>query len=454
MINKKQKVMAIALMCCATWPMLAAGETLSQAVAQTLKTNPDILAAVNERRARNEELSQARAGYNPNADLTAGYGHERSKNDTTRAQGRDNVHYNRKETALNIRQMLFDGFTTRSEVQRQTARINSAAHQIHATSENTALRAAEVYLDVLRRETLLGMAKDNLAAHEETYERIQKRSESGVGRRSDLDQVNGRRALATSNVIADETNLVDAETNYLRVVGTLPQSELQSPVIPADALPANLEEAVELALANHPVAQVAQADVEATKAQHEASKGALYPRFDFEMEGSWHDNLDGQKGLNQDALAMVRMRYNLINGGKDLARRAQTAHLINEAKEVRNRAHREIVESMRLSWSAYEANKKQLEYLRQHMESSKVTREAYGKQFNIGRRTLLDLLDSENEYFQAARAFTNAQNDMNLAQFRILAAMGKLVETLGVSLPAEADPAIKKDSGHIYPVSP
>ena len=176
-------------------------------------------------------------------------------------------------------------------------------------------------------------------------------------------------------------------------------------------------------------------DVAATVAQHEASKQAFYPRFDLELGARYGDDLDGTEGRDDDMTAMLRMRYNLFAGGKDKARSAQTARLINEAKEVRNNTYRQVVESMRLSWAAYEATQQQLTYLENYVTASEKTRGAYAKQFNLGKRTLLDLLDTENELFEARRARVNAWHDNQLAQYRILVAMGKLKEYLGVQLP-------------------
>ena len=417
----------------------ASAVTLQEVVKKTIASNPDVLIETNERLARDEEREQARAGYFPTVDLTAGYGHEWSNNPTTRAvRPPKTEEFTRGEAGINLRQMLFDGFATSSEVERQAARVNSQAYRISGTTQNVAQRAVEVYLELLRREQLLTLAKQNLSAHEKTYDQIKLRSESGVGRGADLSQVEGRLALARTNVVAEENNLLDAKTNYLRVVGELPTDNLEKPSVTTQQMPTSMVEAVERAVANHPTLKSASADVEATRAQHRAAKNGFFPRFDLELSRTWDNELDGVDGSNEEFQAMVRMRWNLFNGGKDSARRKQTAHLINEAAEVRNSTHRQVVESIRLSWSAYEATKTQLVYRDQHVQSGTKTRDAYGKQFNIGQRSLLDLLDSENELFEANRAYVNADTDNLFSQYRILTGMGTLVESLELSQPVEA----------------
>jgi adhesin transport system outer membrane protein len=311
---------------------------------------------------------------------------------------------------------------------------------VRAAWESTALRTAEVYLEVLRRRDLARLARENLATHERIHGLIAQRTESGLGRSADLDQSESRVALARSNLVVEEANLLDAETNYLRVVGGLPDDPMPRPSPPQRLLPASLDQATAQAVAEHPTLKSAEADVQAAVAQHEAAKHAYYPRFDLELGRSWNDNLDGLEGYDNDGQLMVRMRYNLYNGGADQARVAETAHLINEAKEIRDRAHRQVVESIRLSWNALEANDQRLRPLRRHQQASEATRNAYRKQFDLGERTLLDLLDSENELFEARRAAANTEYDGVFSRYRVLAGMARLVEGLGVEPPSEAQP--------------
>jgi len=411
--------------------------SLQESVKKALATNPDIQIQIKERRARNEEVERARSGYFPTLDLSAGIGTERSRNTSTRTRGEDYSTLTRQEASLNARQMLFDGFATESEVERQRARVSSTAYTVHGTSETIALDAAEAHLNLIRSNSLLNLAEDNLKAHQRTFDQIKIRSDAGVGRRADLEQISGRLALANSNVIAAQGNYDDAMTGYIRVVGEAPGTTLIKPSKPTVG-PASREEAITMALEKHPTLKSAAADVEATRAQHKAAKNTFFPRFDLELSSSWNKDLDGQFGTNNDTQAMIRMRYNLFNGGGDKARRRQTAHLIEEAKEVKNRTHRQVIESMRLSWNAYQATEQQLVYLAEHVSASERTRDAYQKQFNIGQRTLLDLLNAENELFQAKQSYIDADFDNLFARFRILNAEGELLRSLSIELPKEA----------------
>jgi len=147
-----------------------------------------------------------------------------------------------------------------------------------------------------------------------------------------------------------------------------------------------------------------------------------------------NNDIDGTEGHADDLSAMVRMRFNLFRGGSDAARKRETAYNINEARDVRDRSLRQLEESIRLAWAAYETTGAQLPLLERQVEAARATRNAYEQQFNIGQRTLLDLLNSENEVLQARQSVVDARADHLLAQFRLLEAMGSLVDYLDVAV--------------------
>jgi adhesin transport system outer membrane protein len=246
-----------------------------------------------------------------------------------------------------------------------------------------------------------------------------------------LDQIAARLALAKSNYIAGENNLQDAVSNFYGVVGYLPEvSTLQRPAS-LDVSP-TVTAALETAFANHPQLKSADADIEAAKAQHKASKSPNRPTLTLEGDRTWNEDIDGIEGDNEDWVVALRLRYRLYNGGKDTSRNKQTASLLEEAQEIRNQTKRQVDEGMRLSWHAYESTKQQLKFLETYVSSVEATKEAYRKQFNIGKRSLLDLLNTENELLDAKTNYLNADYDQILSRYRILNAEGQLTSKLGI----------------------
>lgn len=406
----------------------ASALTLQEVIEHTLKTNPEVQAARQQVLAREKEVRLAKGGYLPTLDAELGIGREWTESPAT---GGEDVELTRKEAALRLRQMIYDGSETSSEVDRQKARYNSALFDTLDTEETVALQATQAYIEVLRQSELLQLLKSTLDEHQNIYDQMALRSDAGVGSRSDLDQISARLSLANSNYIAGQNNLQDAVSNFYGIVGYIPEA---STLVKPEGLaaPASIEDAVAKAFNNNPQLKSADADIEAAKAQYRASKGQYYPTLSLEGDRTWNEDIDGIEGDNEDWVIALRLRYNLYNGGSDSARKKQTAYLIEEAKEIRGNTKRQVEEGMRLSWHAYEYTQKQLNFLTSYSDSVVATREAYRKQFNIGKRSLLDLLNTENELLEAKTNYLNTSYDQLYSLYRIAQAEGELTNKLGI----------------------
>lgn len=410
-------------------------QTLPQAMQQALDVHPEIQAGVNSRLAADYQLKAAKGGYMPRVDLAAGYGREGTDSVTTRSGS--NNHWetlNRSESSLRLTQMVFDGFATSSEVGRQQATVNARAYSLLDASERTGLTVAQVYLDVLTRREFVRLAEENLKSHERIFDQIKLRTDRGVGSGADLDQAEARMAQARNNLITEQTNLADAETNYLSAVGQMPD-QLERPADFLALLPANLNEARAQMLENSPVLRSAEADIAAAEQQYEAAKSSFYPRFDAELGRTADNDLDGQNGHNNEWQAMLRMRFNLYAGGSNKADLESKSYLSNQALDIRNNALRQLTEELGLAWNALNNANAQVPIAQQYVDHSANVRTAYQRQFGLGERTLLDLLDSENELFSASRRLAEIKNVQLFSQYRIKATMGQLLKSQGVVAP-------------------
>ncbi|OHC26740.1 MAG: channel protein TolC [Pseudomonadales bacterium RIFCSPLOWO2_12_59_9] len=416
-------------------------QTLPQAMQAALDGHPEIQAGINRRLSADEQLQAAKGGYLPKVDLLAGTGREGTDTPGTRIGG--GGHYEsltRSESSLRLRQMVFDGFATSSEVGRQQATVNSRAYALLGDSERTALDVAQVYLDVLKREEMVRLADENLLRHQRVHDQIRLRTERGVGRTADFDQAEARLAQAKNNLITEQTNLADAQVNYFSVVGLDP-AELSLPQGFAGQLPANLLEARRAVQENSPLLRSAEADVAATEQQYEAAKSTFYPQVDAELSQSADNNLDGQTGHVNEWQAMLRMRYNLFAGGSDKANLQSKAYQTNEAMDIRNNALRVLSEEMGLAWNALTNAREQLPIASDYVDYNTRVREAYQKQFSLGERSLLDVLDSENELFTSQRRLEEIRFNELFTQYRIKATMGELLKSQGVVPPMAATPS-------------
>ncbi len=405
-------------------------QTLEETIRLTLRTNPDVLASQYSVDAAEELKNQARGGYFPSIDLVLAGGYENSNNTTTRALGEDDIDLTRSESSIRVTQLLFDGSSTRNFVRQQSALVDAALARLVGTQENVSLRAIQVYLEVLRRNEIVRLAERNLAHHDETLEKITERFESGVGTKVDVVQTRGRRAQAKSNVLLSQREAKNGVAEYFRVVGEYPEA-LSLPAA-VESLPQTLEEALELAKVNNPGIEAVEAELAATEAARKGARGAFYPRFDLELGATRNDDLDGSEGPNDDETAVVRMTYNLYRGGSDRARLNEAEAREFAARESLRSTQRAVEEDVTLIWNELQDILVRLEYLEAHVKSTEEVLEVYREQLTLGKRTLLDLLDVQNELLRAQIAKTTGDYVALLARYRVLAGTGQLLDTLEI----------------------
>ena len=401
--------------------------TLQDVVKKAIVSNPEVQARWHAFLAAGHEQDVARGGYFPRLDLTTGVGREKldSPNLPT-------TQYTRRGGALTLSQMLYDGFATRDEVARLAHARLVRYYEVLDASETTALEATRAYLDVLRYRELSRLAQENFAQHDQVFGQIQERVQAGVGRRVDLEQAGGRRALSQSNMLTEASNLHDVSARYLRIVGELPPGEMIAPALLDRGIPPDVETALKLAYQGSPSFNAAIENVRTAQAEARGRQSNFHPRIDLRASTDISYNREGIAGRRDDQVIELVLNYNLFKGGSDRAQVRQYAERLAQTKELRDKVCRDTRQTLSIAYNDIENLGRQLGFLDQHQLAIEKAREAYRKQFDIGQRTLLDLLDTENEYFQARRAYVNATHDHAIAHARTLAGMGTLLATLEV----------------------
>ena len=406
----------------------APASTLKDAVKKAIVSNPEVQARWHDFLASQDEVDVARGGYYPRLDLSAGVGRENIKQPSLPSDS-----FTRRGAALTLNQMLYDGFATKSEVTKLAYAKLTRYYEVLDATESTALEVTRAYEDVLRYRELSRLAQENYAQHKQIFDQIQQRVQAGVGRRVDLEQAGGRLALAQSNLLTEASNLHDVSARYQRIVGELPAGEMVSPELLKQGIPASIEEALKLAFQGSPAFNAAIENVRAAQAEIGTAKANFHPRVDLRASKDIAFNDNGVSGRRDDEIIELVLNYNLFKGGSDRARVNQFSKRLELARDLRDKSCRDIRQTLAIAYNDVGRLSKQLAFLDQHQLSIEKAREAYRKQFDIGQRTLLDLLDTENEYFQARRAYANANYDYAIAHARTLAGMGALVPALQVA---------------------
>jgi adhesin transport system outer membrane protein len=328
--------------------------TVQEAVSLAIETGPDMLKQADITEQTRQGLKQSYGGYLPSVDVTAGWGREDSNNTTTRGvlNNGSSKTLTRKELGVTARQMLFDGFAVKNDVEGNMSRLRAESLRTDGVAQDIALKVIEFFLSTNSAKHVMDLAKANLDSHLRIFSQIQKRSEGGVARKADLDQAEARVAFSRSQLVGTQVNYKDAQSNFQRLVG-IPAHGLIDPEVPVSALPKSLRSAIAMAINNNSILKATVSDVAVTKHKKKSRQAAFYPRLDLEVGATNNQNLDGVNGSNNDMTAMLRARWNLFAGGQDIASVRQASWEIQEAQETRVRAHREAEEAVRLAWAFY-----------------------------------------------------------------------------------------------------
>jgi len=334
---------------------------------------------------------------------------------------------------LTLTQMLFDGMLTPSEVKRLGFTKLNRYYDLLQASEATALATVQAYTDVVRYRELVQIGTDNYVEHKQSALQLEEGAKAGIRRGADVEQANGRLALAEANLVVELTNLHHASARYLNLVGELPPATL--PTLADDfrlgVLPATTQALLNDGLAGNPALNAALENARAAKQAVTARNAAMMPRLDLKLAASRESNPQGVMGESRVHGMTLDASGNLYRGGADTARQNQAGALSQQARELQDNACRDARQTLTIAFSDMRSLTDQRRYKDLQRLATEKSREAYRQQFNIGQRTLLDLLDSQTEFVEATRAYVNAHYSQIAAQARTLAGMGRLVAALG-----------------------
>lgn len=424
-IKLKQLSLAISLLSL-SFAVQAQVQTLKEVTQKAVSSNPEVLAKWHTFQSTASSRDAASGGYLPSINLNADAGRDTRDN----RFGKNEL--NRTSTSLSLNQMLFDGFLTRNQVKQLDHLKQVRLYELFDTSETIALEVVRAYSDVIRYRKLVSLSEDNYVRHRAVFEQIQAKAKAGVGRRVDLEQISGRLALAEANLITETSNLHDVSARFQRLVGSMPGKELESLTMLTSNLPTDIVNALNSAYGKHPGLLASMENIAAVNSGLQARRSAFQPRFDLRARAERGNNIDYVSGRTNNNTAEVVMTWNLFNGGSDKAKAQEAADQVNVAKDLRDKTCRDIRQTLSIAFNDTRKLTDQLGFLDQHQLSIEKARDAYRQQFEIGQRSLLDLLDTENELFQAKRAFANAEIDLYMAYARTHAGIGQLQSTLGL----------------------
>src|SRR6476620_10506030 len=423
-----------AVLLCAT---PAFGVELRDAVQAALSTNPEIRQAVANRVATQEERVQATGLWYPRVSVEGSAGVRSLRNPTRRAIGLADQTLYPIEGDLIVDQLVYDSGGREAEIRRQASRTDAAAARVEERSEYVALNVSRTYIDYLLQQRLVAIAQDNVTFHERLAGDLREGVAKGSISIADQQQAEERLQAARTRVTQAREDLDTAGITFRTLTG-MPVDSVSMPPDLSQCMPASLEEAEANARQANPRVREAMADLASAREEIRAARADLGPKFNIEARARAGHDIDGFEGRTTDLQALGVLRWTLYNGGQ---KEANVREQQRRADEVHGRLFertRAAEEDVRTAWSRLQNQTALATELEAQSRISDDLLLSYREQFNIGRRSLLDVLDAQNSRYNVQQQVETARLAKLYAQYRILAAENRLIECLGVAEPVAA----------------
>ena len=430
MLNRKTLVAGLVLLMAGSGQQ-ALAQSLQEVVAVAVNSNPEIAQAQYNKEAIQMERKQAQGLYAPRIDLEGSAGVRWLDNNTRRTLGIADEELYPLEAQLRGEWVAIDFGRRRGELLRQSARVDGASLRVLERSELIALQVTRQYLDVLLNQRVLAASQDNVAFHQSLVRDLTTGVQQGSISVADQQQSEERLQAALVRATEAEESLEKAKITLRRLSG-LDVSQATLPPALAELLPANLDEAVGLARTVNPMVREAEADVDAAHGLADSAKGDLYPRIGVDVTGRIGDDIDGFRGKTTDVQARAFLRWNLFDGGIN---RAKYQEMVRRASQERYKLfqyQREAEEDVRQAWNLMQTQGRVVTQLSTQSRVSDDLLLSYRSQFNVGRRSLLDVLDAQNTRFNVQVRLESARFSEIFARYQALAVTNRLLSGLGV----------------------
>ena len=391
---------------------------------EVINTNPEIKEALQVYEAVKNEVASARSGYKPRVVTDMSIGREVTDGVASNEEHRNMT---ASSAAVYARQNLYNGGGTGNLVNETKARMKSAAYEVLNVANKIFIGTVEAYLNTLMEYELLKLTQDNVNTQTEILEQIREKTESGFGRTSDLLNAQAKLALARANVISQQQNLKQATVKLHKSLGRFVNPEQLVAPKALYEFPESEEEVVKMAFSNYPALEVAKYNVLTRKYSMKRTESLYHPTLDAELRADYQNNTGGDVGDTKSYSAMLYLNYELYDGGRKKADKKMNYSQILKEHERTYIERRNLNEAVRLAWNIKTAEDRKHEFLFEHVSLTRDTLNAFKEEYELGRRTLLELLEMENSLQDAKKSLVESTYTAMSAHYRVLFVTGVLI---------------------------
>ncbi|QOZ67757.1 TolC family outer membrane protein [Bradyrhizobium arachidis] len=425
-----------ALALCCALPAAASAEALPEALAKAYQTNPQLNAERARQRATDENVPQALAGYRPQivASLSAGLQSVRNLLPDNTIQ---TANLKPWVIGVTVTQTLFNGFRTANNVRAAELQVQSGREALRNVGQGVLLDAVTAYTNVLANQSLVEAQRSNVAFLRETLAVTQRRLNAGDVTPTDTAQAEARLNRGLADLNAAEVALAVSQATYAQVIGN-PPSQLRAAEVVDRYLPKSREDAMTMAIRQHPAVMAAGFDVDVASTNIRVAEGALLPSASVQGSASKSRNNDPTLGTfaEDQASIVASVTAPIYDGGQAASQTRQAKEVSAQSRlvldQVRNQARTAAVSA----WVANEGAKIAVSASESEVKAATVALQGVQREAAGGQRTTVDVLNSQADLIQAKARLIGALRDRVIASYTLLSAVGHLdVKTLSLNTP-------------------
>lgn len=409
-------------------------QTLEEALVKAYLTNPELLAARAKLRATDEGVAQAVSDWRPTVSISADVGklHSASTGGSSSTSGAQNR--SPRSGSLTVAQNLYRGGRTTAEISRSENQVQAERARLLDTEQSVMLQTATAYMDVVRDQAVLDLNLNNQKVLRRQLEAARDRFRVGEVTRTDVAQAESRLSRATADRVRAEGDLISSRAVFRSVVGDAPGT-LKS-AAPLTGVPSGEDEAVSLARGNAPSVFTAKFDERAARDDVRVNKSDFLPVFGLEGSLTRRDEASSPQSRSEIASFTVTVTMPLYQAGGVSARVREAKQVAAQRQRELDKAVRDAVRSATQGWEKLQTARAQIKSFTAEVRAATIALEGVETEASVGSRTILDVLDAEQELLDAKVSLVRAQRDEVVASFDLRAAVGALT-VRKLALPVE-----------------
>ncbi len=402
----------------------ALAETLEETLVSAYLTNPSLSAQQSSLRATDEGVAQARSNWRPTIEFSADAGREINKSSLRTSSARTQ-HRTPYSYGIDLSQPIYRGGRTLAETSEAENAVQAARVRLIEVEQDILLAAATAYLDVYRDEAVLELNRNNESVLQRQLEATRDRFQVGEITRTDVHQAEARLARSTADRIQSEATLEGARAAFRNATGRAPKGQINLPPLPSGS-PADIEAALKEAALNNPRVIAAQYNERAAANNVDSVWGELLPEVEFTASMSRDHNSSSESSQIDSAEALFTLNVPLYQSGAVYSRLRAAKQQVSEQRMTIELERRNAIEQATRSWETLQSAKARVSAFRTAIQAATIAFEGVEREAAVGSRTVLDVLDAEQELLDARVNFIRAQRDEAVGVFELLSAMGQL----------------------------